>query len=75
MFFFKQISMTKFKIYGTGLIGNHYAFACYKTGWEITAIDKNPKSLDRMKHKIFTSSYGFCDKAMNLSSTDINNFF
>ena len=75
MFFFKQISKTTVKIYGAGSIGNLYAFACYKKGWEITIIDKNPKVLDRMKHKIFPSRYGFWDKAINVSSTDRNNFF
>lgn len=67
--------MTKVKIYGAGSIGNHYAYACYKKGWKITIVDKDPKALVRMKQKIFPSRYGFWSKKINLTTIDGNDYF
>ena len=49
--------MTKVKIYGAGSIGNHYAYACYKKGWNVTVTDKDPAALERMRNKIFTKNF------------------
>ena len=67
--------MTKVKIYGAGSIGNHYAYACYKKGWKITIVDKDPKALVRMKKKIFPSRYGFWSEKINLTTNDGSDYF
>ena len=65
--------MTKVKIYGAGSIGNHYAYACYKKGWNVTVTDKDPAALERMRDKIFPSRYGFWDTGINLELNNNNN--
>ena len=65
--------MTKVKIYGAGSIGNHYAYACYKKGWNVTVTDKDPAALERMRNKIFPSRYGFWDTGINLELNNNNN--
>lgn len=64
--------MKKILIIGAGSIGNHFANACRKLGYNISVTDISSKSLRLMKTKIFPKRYKTWDQNIKLvSHTDL----
>lgn len=58
--------MRRIKIYGAGSIGNHFAHASRRLGWEVTVCDVSPAALERMKQQIYPSRYEHWDESIRL---------
>jgi predicted dehydrogenase len=56
----------RIKIYGAGSAGNHLAFSCRQRNWQVTVVDSDPLSLERMKTKLFPQRYGYWDDSITL---------
>ena len=52
----------KIKIIGAGSIGNHFANAGIKLGWDVSIFDVDKEALQRTKNKIYPSRYGSWDR-------------
>ena len=62
----------KIKIIGAGSIGNHFANAGIKLGWNVSIFDVDKEALERTKNKIYPSRYGAWDKKIKLLEKNDN---
>lgn len=60
------------KIIGAGSVGNHYAHACRRIGWDVDITDVSGEALRRTKEFIYPSRYGKWDDAIRLLLPDDN---
>ena len=63
------------KIYGAGSIGNHYANAYIRKGWNVSIYDTDKKALIRTKKIIYPSRYGKWNNKIKLLTKDDNKFY
>lgn len=66
----RRPTFMKIKIIGAGSIGNHMANGCRSHGWDVAICDLDSSALQRTRHEIYPSRYGFWDPAIRLGTPD-----
>ena len=61
------------KIYGAGSIGNHFAHASLRMGWNVDVYDNDEIALLRMKNDIYPQRYGEWNNKINLYNSNDKN--